>query len=165
MEPIQNISYSPANANAVRPSSASTSSPAAAVGGADAWSVAQVSSLSATESMSGVAISQQVDAFLGSISPTLANNAYLKLLIAALIMQVLLGEDGGAQQSGAGSLATLEALAGGRNTALFISIESSTNTVQLTQQSSRLDLTSAVQSLTESANGAEQPGRQMDVTG
>jgi phospholipase/lecithinase/hemolysin len=118
--------------------------------------------VSATQSLSSTTVSQQVEAFLGSVDPALANNAYLKLLIAALIMQVLLGEDGGAQKSSAG-LQGLEALAGGRNNSLFVAMETSTNTVQIAQQSTRLDVTSAVQSMSET--GGEDTGAQMDVTG
>jgi hypothetical protein len=42
-------------------------------------------------------------------------------------------------------------------------METSTNTVQIAQQSTRLDVTSAVQSMSET--GGEDTGAQMDVTG
>jgi len=160
MEPIQSVSsgYVPST----RPAQTSNAAASESVTSAS-FTQSSVTAISMSESVSAAAVSQNVENFLGSINPALGNNAYLKLLIAALIMQVLLGEDGGAQQSGAG-LQGLEALSGGRNNLLFVSIESSTNTVQLEQQSYRLDLTSAVQSLTESANGSDAPGRQMDVS-
>lgn len=161
MEPIHSVTSGIANsARPVLTPSAAKSENAGLAAGAQS----STASVSLSESTTSMAVSQQVETFLAGISPMLGNNAYLKLLIAALIMQVLLGEDGGAQKSNAG-LQGLESLAGGRNNVLFVAIESSTNTVQLEHQSYRLDATSAVQSLTESADGSDQPGRQMDVTG
>lgn len=161
MEPIQSVSSGYA-----APLRASQLTGAASSDHVAATSVAQggIAAINSTQSVTTLAITQQVDGFLGGIDPSLQNNAYLKLLIAALIMQVLLGSDGGAQQSGAG-LQSLEGLTGGRNSALFVTIESSTNSVQLQQQSYRLDMNSAVQSLSQTADGAQQSGRQMDVTG
>ncbi|MCB9866284.1 MAG: hypothetical protein H6816_06575 [Phycisphaerales bacterium] len=161
MEPIQSLSSG--NATPIKSARVVNGGAAEQVAGA---SIAQggTTAISASQSTTSVAITQQVDSFLSGIGSGLQNNAYLKLLIAALIMQVLLGEDGGAQQSGAG-LQGLESLAGGRNSALHITIESSTNTVQMQQQSYRLDANTAVQSMSGSANGADQPGQQMDVTG
>jgi phospholipase/lecithinase/hemolysin len=161
MEPIQSVSAN--GLGQPRPVSTSSTEQSASAGQAVSAQASSTSmQVSATQSLSSTTVSQQVEAFLGSVDPALANNAYLKLLIAALIMQVLLGEDGGAQKSSAG-LQGLEALAGGRNNSLFVAMETSTNTVQIAQQSTRLDVTSAVQSMSET--GGEDTGAQMDVTG
>jgi hypothetical protein len=106
-----------------------------------------------------------VETFLSSIDPAMANNQYLKLLIAALIMQFLLGDESTMQQSGQAGLRALETLAGGRNNALYLSVESATNTVQIQQQSSRLDVVGAVQTLSDADESDTQPGREMDVSG
>ena len=62
------------------------------------------------------------------------------------------------------ALAALEGLAG-RNSALHISIESATNTVQMQQQSSRLDVIGAVQTLSNADMTGGDTGQQMDVSG
>ena len=116
-------------------------------------------------------VQEQVGALLESISPELAqNNQYLKLLIAALILNALLNGDESASQSGQGSMKALEDLAGGKNNSFYLAIETSTNTVQIQQMSSRLDTAQAVQSISQyQANSGEtgeaQSGGKMDVAG
>lgn len=140
-----------------------------------AANVGLVSSLGGASSTSGTQLSQQVQNFLGQVQPELANNEYLKLLISAMIMQYLLndGQQGQQQSQQAGNegmLNLLEGLSGSRNNALYISMESSTNIVQMEHASTRLDTASAVQTLSESANDqADNPpqdlGGQLDQVG
>jgi hypothetical protein len=120
-----------------------------------------------TTSSSMTMMREQVGGMLGGIDPRLMNNEYLKLLIAAMIMNALLSEDGGANQSGGqGMLQSLEGLTGGRNNALFMSLETSTNSVQIQQQSVRLDSVQAAQSTWQAGISDERTtGGQMDVCG
>jgi hypothetical protein len=99
------------------------------------------------------------------VSPTLANNQNLKLLIAALIIQFLLG-DGNSQQQGAqGAAGVLEGLSSGRQNSLMISLESSTNTVQIQQQFTRLDVAGAVQTMQQTDSANPRTGGQIDISG
>jgi hypothetical protein len=122
--------------------------------------LSSASSSSYTSFDTTVAIHQQVDTFLSSIAEGLGENQYLKLLIAALIMQVLLGHDGAVQQTGQAGLKALESLAGGQQNSLYLAIESSTNTVQIQHQSSRLEVSGAVQSLSASDQALTQAAGQ-----
>jgi hypothetical protein len=116
-------------------------------------------------------VQEQVGSMLESISPEMAqNNQYLKLLIAALILNALLNGDESASQSGQGSMKALEELAGGKNNSFYLAIETSTNTVQIQQMSSRLETAQAVQSISqyqsgEGQTGEAQSGGKMDVAG
>lgn len=127
-------------------------------------------SISSSTSQTSI-VQEQVGALLESISPELAqNNQYLKLLIAALILNALLNGDESASQSGGGAMSALETLAGGKNNSFYLAIETSTNTVQIQQMSTRLDTAQGVQSLSQyqstgGQSGEAQSGRNMDVAG
>ncbi len=181
MDSIQPISSGAISTNVsrpivpARPDAVTTSAAGAASANATTQTTAatQTSStqsiaFASVQSSTSINISQQVDGLLSSIDPALGNNQYLKLLIAALIMQFLLGEDGQGEQRDQSGLAALESFAG-RNSALHISIESATNTVQLQQQSSRVDMAGAVQTLSNAsgstAGDAGTTGQQMDISG
>jgi hypothetical protein len=108
-------------------------------------------------------MTQQVGGFLGSVDPKLANHDYLKMLIAAMIMSVLL-EDGGNQQSGQSALKALESLTGSQNNAMFMSIETATNSVQIEHYTNRLDSAQAVQSTWQAGLQDPEGGQQMDIS-
>ncbi len=116
-------------------------------------------------------VQEQVGSMLESIDPSMAQgNQYLKLLIAALIMNALLnGEESAGQQTGGqngqGAMRALEDLAGGKNNSFFLSIETSTNTVQIEQMSTRLETTQAAQSISQYQQGDAQSGENMDMAG
>lgn len=157
MQPIQ-----PTGADSGVPLQSSQSASAGAVRqGATTNTVSTTSSTSSTN----VTIQQQVEVFLNSIDPAMANNQYLKLLIAALIMQFLLGDESSMQQTGQAGLNALEGLTGSRTNSMYLSIESATNTAQTQQQSTRLDVVGAVQTLSDTAETGEKAGGQIDVSG
>ena len=83
MDPIQSISAG-ASQPIVAPRTDAAASAATGMTTQAASSSTQSVALSSTTSSTQISISQQVDGFLGSIDPALANNQYLKLLIAAL---------------------------------------------------------------------------------
>jgi hypothetical protein len=123
-----------------------------------AANVGLVSTLGGASSTSATQLSEQVQNFLHQVQPSLGNNEYLKLIIAAMIMQYLMNDGQGMQASGERMTNLLEGLSGNRNSALFISMESSTNVVQIEHASTRLDMASAVQTLSEtSADTGQQP--------
>ncbi len=129
----------------------------------------QASAVATTSSsMSVSTVSQQVGVFLEELSPQLADNEYLKLLIAAMILQALLSEDGGAQQTAQAGLKALEYLAGSKQSAMYVSmsIESSTTSVQMQQQAAEVYTNSAVQatSNTGEGQGGQAAGGQVDVS-
>jgi phospholipase/lecithinase/hemolysin len=130
-------------------------------GGASAGAAA--TSMSVTSSSSVLTINQQVSAFLSSVSPALADNQYLKMVIAALILQFLLGDGNVQQQTGQGGINLLESLASGRQNTLQITLESSTNVVQLEQQSTRLDVIGAVQTMSSGDEANNQSGGTLDL--
>jgi len=157
MQPIQ-----PTGADSGVPLQSRQSASAGAVRqGATTNTVSTTSSTSSTN----VTIQQQVEVFLNSIDPAMANNQYLKLLIAALIMQFLLGDESSMQQTGQAGLNALEGLTGSRTNSMYLSIESATNTAQTQQQSTRLDVVGAVQTLSDTAETGEKAGGQIDVSG
>ena len=123
------------------------------------------STVASTSSVTSLTtIQQQVGTMLNTVSPALDNNQYLKLLIAMLILNTLLNENGSASQGGQGAMNALETLTGGRNNALFMAVETATNTVQVQQQSLRLDTIDAAQSAWQSSQTTDGSGQKMDLS-
>ena len=122
-------------------------------------------SISSSSNMTMSTLTQQIGAFLESISPELVDNQYLKLLIAAMIMQALLGEDGGAQQTGQAGMQALEFLSSSSQ-AVQMSVQSSTSVVQMQQQSAAVYSSNAVQATADTSESAGQhpAGGQMDIS-
>ncbi len=174
MQPIEptglNPSYKPQSLDGAALSSAGSQQAASQQSITQETSVSQSISMSSTTTRTTM-VQEQVGAMLESISPEMAqNNQYLKLLIAALILNALLNGDESASQSGQGTMQALEDLAGGKNNSFYLAIETSTNTVQIQQMSSRLDSAQAVQSISQyqsnsGQTGEAQSGDQMDIAG
>ncbi len=126
----------------------------------------QTTNATATSSVTNISmVNQQIGQALGNIDSRLASNEALKLLLAIIILNALLAEDGGTQQSGQAALKALEDFAGGRGNAMYITIETSTNTVQLQQQSIRLDSVEAAQSLWRGGEQNGGSGQRIDMAG
>ncbi len=171
----------PIEPTGLTPSYQPRSSDQAALTSAGSQQAASQQSISQQSSMQSVSITsttsqtsmvhEQVGSMLESIDPGMAqNNQYLKLLIAALILNALLNGDESASQSGQGSMKALEYLAGGKNNSFYLAIETSTNTVQIQQMSSRVETAQAVQSISQyqsgdGQTGEAQSGGKMDVAG
>ena len=122
-------------------------------------------SISSSSNVTMATLTQQIGAFLESISSELVDNQYLKLLIAAMIMQALLGEDGGAQQTAQSGLKALEFMASSSQT-VQMSVQSSTSMVQMQQQSAAVYSSEAVQATsdTSESTGQQAAGGQMDIS-
>lgn len=132
-----------------------------------AGSMQQSNAASVTMSNTSIKITSvdmQVGQMLGNIDPSLANNQFLKMMIALMIMEALLSNDGGSQQSGQAALKAFEQFASSSSNASFLTIESSTNTVQIQQQSTRLDTVEAVQTMSQASQTSDRPGGQIDTS-
>lgn len=134
-----------------------TPSGVAGVIGTSASSILSVTSNSTSMTL----MSQQVGEFLGGIDQALANNEYLKLLLAAIIMSVLLGE--GDAQSTQNAMQMLEALSGSQSSAMYISIESTSQSVSIQQSSQALMSAEALTSFNSGAGQGDQ-GQNLDLS-
>ena len=143
---------------------ASTGNTQSLATGQSATAASSLTSLQSSSTVSMTIVNQQVETMLGNVDQGLLSNENLKLLLAIMIMNALLADDGGTQQTGQGALKALEDFAGGRNNSLYIAIESSTNTVQIEQYSSRLDTVEATQSLSQSNAEQGQLGSGLDTS-
>jgi hypothetical protein len=100
----------------------------------------------------------RVDSLMNSVGLDLQNNQLLRMIIAFMIMQALLGqEDGNQQTRGADILGA--GLGQTQSNATFLSMQSETNTVQIQHQSSLLSTAQAVQSLGTAAEDTSQGGQ------
>jgi len=147
-----------AGSNLIQPATAGS------LGSAQSANANSVSITSSSSVTTAVLVQQQVDGMLSGIDPALANNDYLKLLIVAMILNALLGDDISLQQSAQNSLQALEGLTGGTQNTLYFMMETSTNTVQIQQSSQRLDTVQAVQLLTQPGQAGTGQGNQLDLS-
>jgi len=90
----------------------------------------------------------------------MGDNQMLRMIIALMIMEALLAQDGGSQQAGGVGL-----FAGGsqQSDAMFLSIQSETNTIQIQEQSSTLATSQGIQSLGLPDGQTEPGGSQLDM--
>ncbi|HUU85429.1 MAG TPA: hypothetical protein VM243_18170 [Phycisphaerae bacterium] len=161
MEPIQPVDASvsgihqtPASNNA-RPSSKAGAVSAGATN--TATSVATISSTSATS------IYSQVDTMLAAVGGGVQDNQLLRMIIGLLILQVLMGVDGGNQQAGGAAMLDSLGLAGGNRDAGVAGLRSATNIVQIEQQSATLLTSQAVLAPTATDGDPDNPGSQVDL--
>lgn len=130
---------------------------AGATAGASSSSILSISSSSTSMMM----MSQQVGEFLGGVDSSLAQNEYLKLLLAAIIMSVLLGE--GDSQNSENAMKLLEQLSGSQQSAMFISIQSTSQSLSIQQTSQSLMSSDATTALSDSAANGER-GQNLDLS-
>ncbi len=142
-------------ANPVTPSPTTASAPAEAAGAAT--STTMVSSVSATS------VYAQVDAMLAAVGGSVQDNQLLRMIIGLLILQVLMGADGGSQESAAGALLGMLGQAGTDRHGSVASLQSATNVIQIQQQSTVLTTSQAVLSPTATEGDPNNPGSQVDV--
>lgn len=168
MDPIQPISTSHTGVAApVQRQPGSLSPGAGIVGGVN---VAQAgiqtgSAMSITSTSTSISmVHSQVDTMLGNVGIDLENNQVLRMIIALMILQALLAQDGGNQQAGGvGLLAGTGQRSG--SMAGFLSIQSETNVVQLQQQSTALSSTQGIQSIGLGAGEGNANGSRLDTSG
>ena len=168
MDPVQPVSTSYTGAAAPVQSQSGALSPGAGVvaGGEIAQAGIQTSSaVSITSSSTSISmVYSQVDMMLGNVGIDLQDNQVLRMIIALMILEALLAQDGGNQQAGGVGL-----LAGigqqSSSMASFLSIQSETNVVQIQQQSSALSSGQAIQSIGLGAGESDTNGSRLDTSG
>lgn len=168
MDPVQPVSTSSYTGVAapVQRQSASLSPGAGVAGGIE---IAQAgiqtgSAMSITSSSTSISmVYSQVDVMLGNVGIDLEDNQVLRMIIALMILEALLAQDGGNQQAGGvGLLAGI----GQRSSSMagFLSIQSETNIVQMQQQSTALSSTQAIQSIGLGAGEDNTNGSRLDTS-
>ena len=132
--------------------------------GAPAASEAGISQLTVTASM----VHSRVETFLASFDEALPSDQQLRMMIALLILQALLGKEDDQPMSKAAELAGiavgLEVLGRRPDPAII----SATNIIQIQHQSTLVYTEQAVQTLTESgghSGGQDATGARLDVSG
>ena len=113
MNPIQPVGDSAAGVTAPR---ADRTAEMAGTSQAKATQVSTAMEVSST--LNVTMVYSQVDAMLSNVGGGVQDNKLLRMLIALMIMQALLAQDGGNQQSGANALMDLLGLSGGIDSAL-----------------------------------------------
>lgn len=120
-------------------------------------------SVSLVSSVNTTAIYSQVDTMLAAVGGGVQDNQLLRMIIGLLILQVLMGGDGGSQQAGAGALLSMLGLAGADRQAQVATLHSATNLVQIEQQSATLVTSQAVLSPTATEGDPDNPGSHVDL--
>lgn len=168
MDPVQPVStsYTGAAAPAQR-QSGSLSPGAGVVGGVETAQagIQTASAMSITSSSTSISmVYSQVDMMLGNVGIDLEDNQVLRMIIALMILEALLAQDGGNQQAGGVGLL---AGTGQRSSSMagFLSIQSETNIVQIQQQSTALSSTQAFQSIGLGAGEGNANGSRLDTNG
>ena len=106
----------------------------------------------------------QVDAMLSNVGGGTQDNQLLRMVIALMIMQALLAEDGGSQQSGANALMDLLGLSGGSGQSGMIGLHSATNVIQIQQQSTVLMTGQAAIAPTATEGDPDRSGDNIDLS-
>ncbi len=106
----------------------------------------------------------QVDAMLSNVGGGIQDNQLLRMVIALMIMQALLAEDGGNQQSGANALMDLLGLSGGSGQSGLIGLHSATNVIQIQQQSTVLMTGQAATAPTATEGDPNSSGANIDLS-
>jgi hypothetical protein len=93
----------------------------------------------------------------------IGNNQLLRMMLALLILEALLAQDGGGQQAGAGAGSLSGNGSRGSMLASMMSVQSETSIVQIQHQSTTLATSHAVQSLGATSGDPQSDGSQLDV--
>lgn len=160
MGPIQPVDTTVSGAQhtpVTQPAQANPAQAASTTPSASAPSVSMVSSVNTT------AIYSHVDTMLAAVGGGVQDNQLLRMIIGLLILQVLMGVDGGNQQTGAGALLGMLGLAGADRQTQAATLHSATNVVQIEQQSTLLTTSQAVLSPTATEGDPNDPGSQVDL--
>ena len=131
-----------------------------AAGGSGASGVLSAGGVSAQSTLSQITqVNSQVDAFLGSVGINLQNNQMVRMIIALLILELLMGQDGqgGKQQSGSAS-ALSQLSTAGDSSRLFM-FHSTTSVYRSEYHASELSGGLAVQSSASTAGDGAASGR------
>ena len=167
MDAIQPVSSS--YSGAVYPAQSLSSDAVAGVSGAGAPQIQQVglqagqaTSISAVSNTTSMVYSR-VDAMLSNVGMNLQDNQMLRMIIALLVLQALLGQEGTNQSQGGGL--GLLAGAGGRaeSTSALLSLQSQTNVVQIQHQSSTMLTSQAIQSIGLESGQNQDGGERLDL--
>jgi len=134
--------------------------PGAVVGSTASASSSSILSISSS-STNMLMMSQQVGEFLGGVDSSLAQNEYLKLLLAAIIMSVLLGE--GDSKNSEDAMKLLEQLSGSQQSAMYISFQSTSQTLSIQQASQSVMSSDAATAMGVSATDGEN-GQNLDLS-
>jgi len=137
---------------------------AAPAGQAPAASAAEGAATSAVSTSTSISVvSTQVDAMLASIGGGVENNQFLRVLLALLIMQALLGGDG-LQKSSASAVMDLLGQAGGNRQASLLTLHSATNIIQIEHASTILTTSQAATTPTATEGDPDRTGGQIDLS-
>ena len=158
MSAIQPVADNVPGGSPFRPT-APTQPSAASQTAAAATSTAVVSS-----SLNVTMIHTHVDAMLAAIGGEAQNNQLLRMMIALLILQALLGNDGGNQQAGASALLDLLGQTGANRHSEMVSLHSATNVVQIEQQSEVVMTSQAPLAPTATEGDPDNSGREIDLS-
>lgn len=134
--------------------------PGAVVGSTASASSSSILSINSS-STSMTMMSQQVGEFLGGVDSSLAQNEYLKLLLAAIIMSVLLGESD--SQNSDNAMKLLEQLSGSQQSAMYISIQSTSQSLSIQETSQSVMSSDATTAMGVSATDGE-CGQNLDLS-
>ena len=121
-------------------------------------------SVSATSSVTNISVVySRVDSMLDSLGLDQQANQVLRMILALLIMEALLGQDGGSRQSGGVGLSATDILAHHGMRSENMGIQAETNMIQIQQQSTTLTTSQAVQSLTDANEQGDAEGTTLDT--
>lgn len=154
MNPVQPVGPSPTGAV---PTQGVQAAPVS-VPGTSATAVSAVSS-----SLSISMVHTEVDAMLQAIGGGVQDNQLLRMVIALMILQALLAQDGGSQQAAIDGLLDVLRTGTGQRTAAM-SMHSATNMVQIQQQSTVLMTGQAALATTGAEGDPSGPGERMDLS-
>ena len=161
MGPVQPVGTSISGTQQTPVTNQVTPSPTTAT--ASVGAAGATTSTTTVSSVRATSVYAQVDAMLAAVGGSVQNNELLRMIIGLLILQVLMGADGGGQESAAGALLGMLAQADAGRQGGVASLHSATNVVQIQQQSTVLTTSQAVLSPTATEGGPNNPGSQVDV--
>ncbi|MCP4247938.1 MAG: hypothetical protein GY778_12895 [bacterium] len=120
--------------------------------------------MAVSSSLNVTMVYSQVDAMMSNIGGGIQDNKLLRMMIALMIMQALLAEDGGNQQAGANALMDLLGHSGGSQQSGMVGIRSATNVVQIQQQSAVLMTDQAATAPTATEGDPDSSGNNVDLS-
>jgi hypothetical protein len=122
----------------------------------------QASSITAVSNSTSMVYSR-VDNMLSNVGLNLQDNQMLRMIIALMILQAMLSQEGTDQQGGGVGLLSG---VGGRSdsTSAFLAIQSQTNIVQVQHQSAAMLTSQAIQSLGLEGGQGQDNGARLDLS-
>ncbi len=135
----------------------------------DGAQTSNMAATSASSQMSVTSVNMQVSSMLQNIGGGLQDNQFLQAVIALIILQAMLANDGGNQQSAIQDLVNLlgAGQGQGRGSQQTLSFQSATNIVQIQQQSAMLATPQAVVGANDvsgdPSNGTANQGGELDL--